>query len=72
MTSIDITDRDKVEIVLWQVFPMMRDISERANSLTETQVAHIAWFFRRTETSITYTEEDVIEAFDAILKWRVQ
>jgi hypothetical protein len=60
-----------VERVLIDLFPNMRDVVGRVKVLTQTQVDHITRLFRSTDTATTYVAQDVVNAYDDILKWRV-
>ncbi len=71
MSSLNARERSMVEIALWHLFPDMRDITERVHQLTQTQVDHITRLFRSTDTATTYVAQDVVNAFDDILKWKV-
>jgi hypothetical protein len=57
-----------VERVLIDLFPNMRDVVGRVKVLTQTQVDHITRLFRSTDTATTYVAQDVVNAYDDILK----
>jgi hypothetical protein len=71
MTWMNAPERSMVEITLWNVFPEMRDVTLRVHALTDPQVDHIARLFHRTENATTYVAEEVLSAYDDIIKWRV-